>query len=129
MTRKIRLLGALHLLLFLLLVMTALQFFWTESGAAALLHPPARSKTPFFRLTDIARSIEHVSTTVSRSGLDFLVGIAVFGALFLGSKIHVRRLDVWLQARSSGATVAFGSSDLASDAVRANEKSAGGVLR
>jgi hypothetical protein len=44
----------------------------------------------------------------------------------LGTGIYVRRVQVWLDARSSGQAVAYGSADLKDQALAANDLERGG---
>jgi hypothetical protein len=63
---------------------------------------------------------------LTRSLGDFLLGLCTVLLFALGTGIYVRRVQVWLDARSSGQAVAYGSADLKDQALAANDLERGG---
>jgi hypothetical protein len=51
---------------------------------------------------------------------DLVLGLSALALFALGTGIYVRRLQVWIDARSSGEAVAYGSADLKDQALAAN---------
>jgi hypothetical protein len=58
-------------------------------------------------------------------GGDFLLGILTVVLSAVGTRVYLRRLQVWLDARSAGHAVAYGSADLKDQALAANAKAKG----
>jgi hypothetical protein len=56
---------------------------------------------------------------------DFLCGLVTLTTLGLGSRVYVRRLQIWLDARSSGQAMSFGGTDLSAATLAANDDQRG----
>jgi hypothetical protein len=127
--RRLRFPTLIHLISVLLWAALCAVFLVKHShaigGESARHHARERNRTSFAVLEDRAHEI-------SRS-LRLLAGDAFFGVaglvlLWTGSRPYVRRLETWLEARSSGDAMALGSNDLSAQAIAANDDR-GGVLR
>lgn len=128
--KKMHFLSLLHVLAVLALICWWGAFFWQHTPARALLHRvttnPHTHAVAIRRMTHILEwkvgAIEH--------GLDAALGDIVFGLitiaqLAIGTGVYVRRLEIWLQARSSGQAVALGTTDLPDAALAANAEKEG----
>ena len=114
-------------------------FFWQHSPARALLatanltasHPGSSRDRP------MSVSLREPSSFLNGKALvavriaapDLILGISVLFLFGIASGVHVRQLDNWLHARSSGDAVAFRGQDLTAATLEANTKEHRGVLR
>jgi hypothetical protein len=76
------------------------------------------------RLTGGFRSLEAAFDSMSAAAADVLLGLCTLLIFAIGTGIYVRRVQVWLDARSAGQGVAYGSADLKDQALAANAKRA-----
>ena len=51
---------------------------------------------------------------------DLSCGLVTVALVTIGTRVYARRLQVWLDARTSGEAVSFGTTDLESQALSAN---------
>jgi hypothetical protein len=61
-----------------------------------------------------------VTTAAKVAVADVTYGLAIIVLFAVGSGVYVRRLEIWLQARSSGEAMSFRGSDLTDAALAAN---------
>ena len=113
-------------------------FFWHNSPARTLLATtplPARPGGSYHTgpgalasaKTNILNSKMFLAARVAEP--DLLLGISVLVLFAIASGVHVRQLDNWLHARTSGDAVAFRGQDLTAATIEANTKEQRGVLR
>lgn len=133
--RKLHPLSLVHILGVLGLGVWWGIFFWQHTPARDVfrLHRPraahvvrATGKPVPFKMESLtAGQGARVLAATHAAVADVTYGIAVLVLFAIGSGVYVRRLETWLQARSSGAAVAFGGTDLADAAVAANQREKG----
>ncbi len=116
---KMRPLMVLHLFGILGLVGWWGRYFWD--------HTPARQ---VYRLA----AAKHASTDAFEVNLDPLftalrvaigdiaLGLALVALVAIGTRVYMRRLQIWIDARTSGQAVTFGGEDLETKALSANAK-------
>jgi hypothetical protein len=114
-------------------------FFWQHSPARDLLptanltasHPgSSRDRPRSASLRDPSSFLNgKVLVAVRVAAPDLILGISVLFLFGIASGVHVRQLDNWLHARSSGDAVAFRGQDLTAATLEANTKEHRGVLR
>lgn len=131
--RKTHFLSALHLLACLALGCWMATFFWRHTPARALFQRATQPRkvevtpgvTGALGRSASARAAGITATVEAGLG-DAFLGAAALGLLALGTGVYVRRLEIWLQARSSGEAVAVGTTDLRDAALAANDLGSGG---
>ena len=102
-------------------------FFWR--------HTPARHRwqgqedRPAKTLVNTFQGSARRATLAARSVFgDLLLGVGTLALLWVGTRVYVRRVEVWLEARRSGEAMSFGGTDLGAATIAANDER-GGVLR
>ena len=108
---EIRTLPFLHAISMLGIAAAWLCYCWHES--------PLRFAGASPRRSDV-RDLEHALAIVSASLGDVVLGFCTIFILALGTGVYVRRLQTWIDARSSGEAVAYGGADLRDRALAAN---------
>jgi hypothetical protein len=110
----------LHLLLVTVVGGWWFVYFWN--------HTPARDVYTIASAAHRARAeLELFSLEPAFAAARVAVGDITCGFLNLlvlsyGTRVYVRRAQIWLDARGSGDAVSFGTTDLASQALSANKK-------
>jgi hypothetical protein len=125
-SRKHRLLTILHRLAMIALAAWWGRYFWLHSPAirwwqrlgAGRERGPARSTAAAMDL-----AVDHLERLLRVTALDLGFGLAVLLLLAIGTGVYVRRLEIWLEARTSGQAVAFGADGLEGRALAANPES------
>jgi hypothetical protein len=103
----------LHTLLVLLLAAGWIYYCWTRfsSPLRAVLE---RAHGP--RVFDLVARIAEAAAG------DFLLGFCTLLLFAVGTGLYVRRLQIWIDARSAGDAVAYGSAHLKDQALAANAR-------
>jgi hypothetical protein len=117
--QHLRPLLVLHLLAVIGLALWWGLYFWQHTPARRLPPRPAHARP----LKPTAPAIFSLDPLFGRVKL--AIGDVAFGTLSvlvvaLGTRVYARRLQIWLDARTSGEAVSYGTSDLASHALAAN---------
>ncbi len=96
----------------LALAIAWVSYGWRESplGVAATR---ARPRDTIFGL-------DHALDIFQASLGDLVLGLCAILLFAIGTGIYVRRIQVWIDARSSGEAVAYGGADLQDQALAAN---------
>ena len=87
-------------------------YCWRESP----LRLPGAGKVARGSVVGLERALNILSGSIG----DLLLGFVTLLLFAIGTGIYVRRFQVWLDARSSGEAVAYGSADLKDRALAAN---------
>jgi hypothetical protein len=133
--RKLHALSLIHIVAMLGIAVWWGAFFWEHTPARDVfrLHRPrpahvarAKDKPLPFKMESLSAGQGARVLVAGRAAAgDVTFGLVVLVFFAIGSGVYVRRLETWLQARSSGAAVAFGGGDLAEAAVAANQREKG----
>lgn len=119
-------LSIFHLLAMLGLLAWWAWYFWEHTPARSL--PPATSG----RRNPAASSIGAGATVKFGEGMsravaltraaviDIAGGLSVLVLFAVGTGVYVRRLEIWLQARGSGAAISLAGTGLSEKALAAN---------
>jgi hypothetical protein len=110
-SNQTRPLPLLHGLIMIGLALLCAYYCW--------LHAPSQLRRVSQRPGDVL-GLDRVMDVFAASLGDLLLGFCTLLLFGLGTGIYVRRFQVWLDARSSGQAVAYGSADLKDQAVSAN---------
>jgi hypothetical protein len=121
-TRRMRLLSTLHLLAVLALAAWWGAYFWAHSPAcrawrAGLAGPRASSPEV---VASIEGQLDRATRLLHLAAADLAFGAGVLVMVALGTGTYVRRLEIWLEARTSGQAVSFGADGLEGQALAAN---------
>lgn len=138
--KTIHLLPLCHLLLMLVLATWWGAYFWRHSPSRELFRmhrPTQRQAAQATRRTALVPKLDYMQSSqgsrfllAARAGLgDLAWGGAVLLMVGLCTGVYVRRLDTWLNARTSGQAVAFRGHDLTSATLDANTQTQRGILR
>jgi hypothetical protein len=110
---RMRPLALLHLLAMCVLAVSWAHYCWQASrrvleaaGAPASLEA----------------SLDRFLVLVDRATSDLFLGLCTLFLFAVGTGIYVRRLQVWLDARTVGEAVAYGGADLKDRAMAANAR-------
>ena len=109
---ELRPLPVLHGLTMLALGILWAFYCWRQS--------PLRGVGPRGRPRDEILGLDQALDILTASVGDVLLGLCTLLLFAVGTGIYVRRFQVWLDARSSGEAVAYGSADLKDQALSAN---------
>jgi hypothetical protein len=110
---RIRPLALLHLLTMCVLAIAWAVYCWQASRPALMARgAPA----------GLEASLDRVLAMVHRVTSDLFVGLGTLFLFALGTGIYVRRFQVWIDARTAGEAVAYGSADLKDRAMAANAR-------
>jgi hypothetical protein len=131
--KPLHLLPVLHLLIVLAIGIWWGVFFWNHTPARTVLatsHVAARhAVSPDTRAISLTTKSSFLNAAARVAAPDLLLGISVLVLFGIASGVHVRQLDNWLHARTSGDAVAFRGQDLTAATIAANTKEQRGVLR
>jgi hypothetical protein len=124
-TKRIRPLATLHLLAVLTVGLWWTIYFWQHTPARGA--STARSAASTRAVKEVPDAIDLPLDGVERA-LRLAAGDIAFGAIALvllgvGTGAYVRRVEIWLEARTSGQAVAFGADGLEGKALLANSES------
>jgi hypothetical protein len=98
------------------LVMFGLGLLWSYYCWRHSAFQPRRTSTSPGDVLGLDRVLDVFTASLG----DLLLGFCTVLLFALGTGIYVRRFQVWLDARSSGQAVAYGSADLKDQALSAN---------
>jgi hypothetical protein len=131
--RKVfRPLSTLHLLFMLLLSgwwlllvfeQTPARQLWRDANAHS-----ARGYSSKSMGTALRANFSRASEATKIVAGDLLFGAITIGLFWVGSRVYIRRLEVWLEARGSGEAMSLGGTDLSAETIAANSDT-GGILR
>lgn len=121
----------LHVVAMAAVVIWWALYFWRHTPARELLRrtspPPAsqhrrpvRGVLPERAAGEFGRSTQSAAVAIALAAADVAGGLVVVSLFAIGTGIYVRRLEVWLQARGSGETMAFAGTGLDDKALAAN---------
>jgi hypothetical protein len=138
--KTIHILPLCHIVIMLAITTWWGIYFWRHSPSRELFHmhePTPRQAAQAARHTDLVPKLNFMHSSqgsrflmAARAGIgDLAWGGAVFLLVALGTGVYVRRLDTWLNARTSGQAVAFRGHDLTSATLDANTQQQRGILR
>ena len=120
--KKVRLLGTLHLLAMLAVALWWGVYLWRYTPArqawraAGIASSRAASGPP----PGIAIPLDSVEQAVRLVAGDLAFGAMALLLVGMGTGAYVRRIEIWLEARTSGQAVAFGADGLEGQALLAN---------
>jgi hypothetical protein len=130
--RTFRPLSTIHLVLMLLLTGAWLLFLTEHTPARAYWETTSARRGRTYSSDSIGRSLRGSlgrARLVTRSlAGDLLFGSITIGLFWIGSRVYVRRFEIWLEARGSGAAMDLGGTELSADTIAANSDR-GGILR
>jgi hypothetical protein len=109
---QLRPLPFLHSAAMLVLAIGWARYCWRES--------PLGATTTRVRPRDTIFGLHHALDIFQASLGDLLLGFSTILLFAIGTGIYVRRIQVWIDARSSGEAVAYGSAGLKEQALAAN---------
>jgi hypothetical protein len=117
-----RFLSTLHIVAMLGIVLWWALWFWQHTPARQVwAESPARRGSrvgdPF---PGLERSMDKLALCLRLAGADLAFGATTLLLFAIGSGVYVRRLEIWLGARTSGQAVALGTGDLEGQALAAN---------
>jgi hypothetical protein len=103
----------LHALLMFGLAATWLYYCWSAT-APAFDNLLGRTHGPLA----VTRALD----VLSAAATDILLGISTIFLFAFGTGLYVRRVQIWIDARSAGDAVAYGSANLKEQALAANAR-------
>ncbi len=138
--KTIHLLPLCHLLIMIALATWWGIYFWRHSPSRELFHlhePTPRQEAQAARRTALVPKLDYMQSSqgsrfllAARAGIgDLAWGGIVFVLVGICTGVYVRRLDTWLNARTSGQAVAFRGHDLTAATLDANTQPQRGILR
>ena len=124
-------LSVLHLIGMLVLLGWWGWYFWQHTPARELpRHSPAHASHPNRNAPDLrggagakfAEGMATAATVMHAVVVDVGAGLAVLVLFGFGTGVYVRRLEIWLQARGSGAAMSLAGTGLDDKALAANAR-------
>jgi hypothetical protein len=130
-SKRMHPLSALHLVAIAGLVVWWSLYFWHHTPARELLRDGSTPTGTQHRRPDrgslegkatlaLGAGTRRAATAISVALADVAAGVLVLILFAVGTGIYVRRLEIWLQARSSGETMSFASNGLDDKTLAAN---------
>lgn len=120
--KRVRFLRTVHVIAMLGLAAWWATYFWQHTPAREELVAMAATRQP--PVADAASALERRLDDLEHAlrlvGDDLAFGVTVLVFLAAGTGAYVRRLEIWLEARTSGQAVAFGAQGLEGEALVAN---------
>jgi hypothetical protein len=116
---RIRPLAVMHILVIVAIAGWWIRYFWDHTPAREVyaLHT-ARSH----RSTPTSPSFDPAFAALRVAIGDVAFGLMMVGLLAFGTRPFVTRVQVWLDARTSGEAVSYGATDLETQTLTANAK-------
>jgi hypothetical protein len=111
---------AVHLLVLIAIGIWWSAFFWRHTPARPAYRRAASNERVRAHEGQVFISFDPLFAGVRLALGDLAGGCGCLLLFALGTRVYVRRLQVWLDARTSGEAVAFGATDLERAALSAN---------
>jgi hypothetical protein len=128
-SKRMHPLSVLHVIAMAGLLVWWSAYFWRHTPARDVIESAARATETRQGLrgrvierakAGLGRKTRIAGAAITLALADVAGGVAVLILFAVGTGIYVRRLEIWLQARSSGDGVALAGSGLADKALAAN---------
>jgi hypothetical protein len=121
--KKLRLLSTMHLLAMVGIAVWWGSYFWQHSPAKVAWSDVGRDTGTgsFSPALTVERALARLGLATRIAGADLVFGTTSLLLFAVGTGVYVRRLEIWLQARTSGQAVSFGAGDLEGQALLAND--------
>jgi hypothetical protein len=121
--KKLRLLSTLHLLTMVGIGIWWGTYFWQHSPTRIVWGTTDRVSegTNVSTTLTLERGFRRLGVAARIAGPDLLFGLSTLALFAIGTGVYVRRIEIWLQARTSGQAVSFGAGNLEGQALLAND--------
>jgi hypothetical protein len=130
--RVLRPLWTIHLVLMMLLTGAWLLFLLQHTPARSYWESAKGHRRHMYSSDSMGRALRENlerSRIIARAiAGDLFFGALTVGLFWLGSRVYVRRFEIWLEARGSGEAMSLGGTELSADTIAANSDK-GGILR